>query len=316
MAKGYLLLLLLVPLRLHASTLSMQQRVEENQRHFSYQFQAQERDYRLQFSLTLASIRVNSNLVRVFIPEVFEQQQWRELQQQVRLAGPYLITPGGGRDGLNFQLKRSHVTTSPLAAQAETERLQLLQQLQLFSKQYQQQQLSAAGYQLLQLPDNRQQIMVDHPRIVQQSLVDIAPVAQSAASQFAAIDQRQFITILLNWVQLIPAHPTEQAEHGQTYTPPLQMLLEHQGDSASKTVLLAALLRSSQPSVKQAILYSPDRTMLALAIPAEPGELTVNLQGTTYLVADPSGPAKMLLGQVAEPQRLYIVNQYFAYRLF
>lgn len=309
------LLLLLLPLLLQAGQLSVKQRVENNQRQFSYQFRALERDYSLQFSLTQASIRRNSNLVGVYVPEVIHQQLWRELQQQSRQAGPYHLIPDPERNGQNFQLRRSQVIASPLAEQAEKERLQLFQQLQQFSRQYQQQQLEAAGYQRLQLPDNRQLITVDHPEIVQQSLTDIAPIAQSAASQFNAGEQRQFIQTLLKWVQLIPTHPAERLEYGRTFTPPLQLLAEHQGDSASKTVLLAALLRSSMPTLKLAILYLPEHTLLALAIPAESADLTVLLQGTAYLILDPSAPDQAALGQVAQTQQVYIFNQFFAYRL-
>ncbi|MBV2129043.1 hypothetical protein [Arsukibacterium indicum] len=314
--KAFLLLMLVLPPLLHASPLAMQQQTDNAQRLFSYQFRAAEQDIRFQFSLPVASIVRNSNLIKPYVPEVMQQQLWRELQQQAQQAGPYRIAPGPGRDWQNFQLLHAFPATSAQAEQANTQRLQLLQQLQQFSRQFQQQYLSNNGYQLQYLPDNRQQIIVDHLHIIEQSLPDVTPLAQSLVSQLNIQSQRQLLSVLLSWVQLIPLQPAEQADYGQSFSPPLQLLRQHHGDSASKTVLLATLVRSLLPDVKQALLYLPQRTVLALAIPAETDDRTVSLQGTDYLVADPSGPELMPAGTVAMSQQAFIVSQFFAYRLF
>ncbi|SNY60151.1 hypothetical protein SAMN06297280_0021 [Arsukibacterium tuosuense] len=318
MRTVFLLLLLLAPL-LQANPLRMQQQVANNQRLFSYQFRADEQDIGLQFALEPISIQRNGNLVRVYVPDVMQQQLWRELQQKARQAGPYQIIPEAGpvtgQDPQNFQVKYFYPSGSLRAQSANTERLQLQQQLRQFSRQFQQQYLSDAGYQQLTMPDNRQLITVDHRKIIEQSLADISPAAQTIVSQLNPTNQRQLAALLLNWVQLIPGHPAEQAQYGHSFTPPLQLLRQHQGDSASKTVLLATLLRSTLPTMKQAILYLPERTMLALAIPAEPGELTVTLQETDYLLADPSGLQPLSLGEVAKIQEVFILNRFFDYRL-
>jgi hypothetical protein len=314
--KHTILLVLLLPSLLHAATLGMQQHTENEQRLFSYQFFAAEQAVRLSFSLQAASIVRNGNLVQVYVPQNMQQQLWRELQQQAQQAGPYRVIAGPDQDWQNFQLLHAFPNASPQAQQANAQRLQLLQQLQQFSRQFQQQYLSSAGYQQLTLPDYRQLIIVDHLRIIEQSLADITPLAQTLISQLDVSSQRQLIDILLSWIQLIPLQPAEQAEYGGSYTPPLQMLRQHQGDSASKTVLLATLLRSILPQVKQAILYLPQRTMLALAIPAAADDLTVSLQGTAYLVTDPAGPELTPAGKVAIQQKVFILNQFFDYRLF
>ncbi|WP_213999338.1 hypothetical protein [Arsukibacterium sp.] len=314
MKQFFLVLLLLAPL-LQANPLRMQQQVANNQRLFSYQFRAAEQDISFQFSLQPASIQRNENLVQVYVPDVLQQQLWRQLQQKAQEAGPYQVIPGAGQDWQNVQVRHFSLSSSARAQTAETERLQLQQQLRQFSRQFQQQYLNDASYQRLNMPDNRQLITVDHRKIIEQSAADIDPAAQTIVSQLNPANQRQLAALLLNWIQLIPAHPAEQAEYGHSFSPPLQLLRQHQGDSASKTVLLATLLRSILPNVKQAILYLPERTMLALAIPAEPDELTVNLQGTEYLIADPSGPQPLPLGDVTKLQKVFILNQFFDYRV-
>ncbi|KKO44899.1 hypothetical protein WG68_13830 [Arsukibacterium ikkense] len=310
------MLLLLLPLALQARPLSVQQQNAGDQRQYSYHFMALEREVKLQFSFSHSSIRRNSNLVQVYVPEVMAQQVWAELQQQARAAGPYRLTPGPGRDLTNFQLVSAQRPSQQMPNQANTAQQQLRQQLLAFRTEYQQHQLKAAGYQLLQLPDNRQQITVDHVSIVEQSLTDIRPLTAALHSELLAGNQRQFVQFLLTWLQQIPPHPTAQREYGRYFKPPLTLLAEHYGDSASNVVLLATLLRSSLPHIKQAILYLPEHTLLALAIAAGPDELTVNLEGTTYLVLDPSDPRQPGLGAVATPLQLYIFNQFFAYRLF
>ncbi len=311
MRKSYLCFLL--PLLLQAQPLSMQQSVDNNLRTFRYQFRALEQDIRLQFSLDPGRLQHNANMVQTYVPQRMQQELWRELQLQASQAGPYWLTPGPGGNWQHFTLH--HASAAPLsqAAMAQTEQLQ--QKLQQFSQQYQQQYLKRMGYQQLLLADNRQLITVDHPEVIQQSLADIAGVAQTVVEQLGVADQQQLITSLLTWVQLIPEHPAEQRQYGVTFAPPLQVLRQHQGDSASKTVLLATLLRSSIPNLPLAILYLPERTLLALAVPAGPGELTVNLQGTVYLVVDPSATEPLPPGQLSMSQKVYVLNQFLAYRL-
>ncbi|MAD75574.1 MAG: hypothetical protein CML20_12440 [Rheinheimera sp.] len=312
MRTGYLCFLLL-PLLLQAQPLRMQQSVENNQRIFRYQFQALEQDIRLQFSLDPGRIQHNGNMVQTYVPHRMQQQLWRELQLQANQAGPYRLTPGPGGDWQNFTVHYAATATLSQATMAETEQLQ--QKLQQFSQQFQQQYVERMGYQLLLLADNRQLITVDHPAIIQQSLADMAGLAQTVVGQLGAADQQQLITGLLTWVQLIPEHPAEQRQYGGTFAPPLQVLRQHQGDSASKTVLLATLLRSSIPNVQLAILYLPERTLLALAVPSGPDDLTVTLQGTVYLVVDPSATEPLPPGQLSKIQKVYVLNQFLAYRL-
>tara|TARA_Y100001951_G_scaffold104170_1_gene115010 strand:+ start:15 stop:956 length:942 start_codon:yes stop_codon:yes gene_type:complete len=311
--KGYLYFLLL-PLLLQAQTLSMQQSVDNNQRTFRYQFRAQEQDIRLQFSVNPARIEDNSNLLQIYVPQRMQQQLWRELQLQASQAGPYRLTPGPDGDWQNFTLHHASAATLSQETMADTEQLQ--QKLQQFSQQFQQQYVTRMGYQLLLLADNRQLITVDHPEIIQRSLDDIAVLTQSVVKQLETTDLRQLVATLLKWVQLIPNHPAEQREYGRSFAPPLQVLRQHQGDSASKTVLLATLLRSSTPGLKQAILYLPQKTVLALAMPVGPDDLTVTLQGTVYLVIDPSAEQALPVGQMSAIEKVYILNQYFAYRQF
>lgn len=315
MAKAYLLLLL-VPLLLHAKPLSVQQQQDGEQRHFRYQFSGADRDIRIQFTLPEARIRHNGNLVSVYVPAVVNQQLGRALQQQARQTGVLQLIAGPAGDWHNFRLVNSAPGASaPAAGQLNEQVSKQLLQLQHFSQQYQQRQLDGAGYHLLQLPDNRQIINVDHLKIIQQSQADINTLAANITPQLAADNPRQLTAILLAWVQQIPGHPAEQREYGRSFTAPLQLLAEHRGDSASKTVLLATLLRSSLPQLKQAILYLPEKTLLALALPASGDERTVTLQGNTYLLLDPADPQQQL-GQVADPLLIYVLNQYFAYRLF
>ncbi len=304
-----------MPLLLQARPMTVQQQNVGDQRHFNYTFMAAEQQINLQFSLAHSRIRHSSNLVQAFVPEVVAQKLWAELQQQARAAGPYRLVPGPGGDRVNFQLLNSQPSNSQRPDQLSAEQQQLQQELLTFSQLYQQQQIETAGYQLLQLPDNRQQITVDHIKIIQQSQTDIVPLTATLREQLVAGNQRQFVQLLMAWMQQIPVHPTAQREFGRHFKPPLKLLIEHQGDSASNSVLMATLLRGNLPHIKQAILYLPEHTLLALGIAAKPGELTVTLEGTTYLVLDPADPSQPELGNVAQPLQLYLLNQFFAYRL-
>ncbi len=291
---------------LQASTLVVQQRITNDNRQLRYTFDSAAGQLNWQFVLANEAIRHNSTLLRPWMPANINEQLGATLQQQAYQAGPFVVEPGPAGDWQNFQL------TGPDNDQRQQMRNTLLD----LTKQFQQQKLAANGYQQVILADNTAQIRVDHLNVIQQSIQDVSPIAESAIDQLGATSQRQLIQLLLTWVQQIPADPVEHAEYGQSYRPPLRVLTEHQADSASKAVLLAAILRSCLPQLKQALLYTPGHTLLAIAIAPEPGDLTVTLQDTQYLPLDPAAQQQPLLGQVAQQHQLYIVNQYFAYRQF
>jgi hypothetical protein len=80
--------------------------------------------------------------------------------------------------------------------------------------------------------------------------------------------------------------------------------------------LFAAVLQNIFPKISIGVLYFPDHAVVAAQVPPLESELTVTLQGITYLVIDPTGPAPTKLGSLAQKYQTYLNNRQFTHRLF
>lgn len=87
------------------------------------------------------------------------------------------------------------------------------------------------------------------------------------------------------------------------------MLEQNQGDCDSKVTLMAAMLAQLFPELKQAMVFVPGHALLGVALPAKPGEATLNREGETYLLMEPTGPAQLAMGQLAPTSKTLIDSQ-------
>jgi len=88
-------------------------------------------------------------------------------------------------------------------------------------------------------------------------------------------------------------------------------LWENQGDCDSKVTLFASLLRSLIPKVSVALVFINNHALIGISIPARANEQTITVNGVTYLLADPTGPALLPAGRLGETSELAILQEQY-----
>lgn len=133
-----------------------------------------------------------------------------------------------------------------------------------------------------------------HARLVAQYAAAVAPVAVALGHPFEPPEA--FAARALAWVQAIPYE--RRAGEGDTYRRPLAVIDEDRGDCDSKAVLYLALVMSAFPQVDTALFYIPNHLYVGLDLPG--AGTRVEMDGRSWLVAEPAGPGTFPLGRLDE----------------
>lgn len=145
-------------------------------------------------------------------------------------------------------------------------------------------------------------IKPDHLRYISENKASLLPIAQAVYDKLPTnSDTRAYINLLLSWVQSIPYNELKNrlTSNGAGYLPPLSVVANNQGDCDSKSVLMASLVRSLLPEVKMTMVYLPNHALLGIVLPFRTNEQTLDIDGLDYLLMEPTGPAKLPLGEIA-----------------
>ncbi|PKI13279.1 hypothetical protein CXF71_20515 [Colwellia sp. 12G3] len=153
-------------------------------------------------------------------------------------------------------------------------------------------------------------IKVDHVSIANNSVADLKTLKPLILDHVSIQNIRKVTNYVLSFVQSIPYSTLESriTSSGAGFNPPLQVLWENQGDCDSKMTLTAALLRALMPRIDMALIYIDGHAFIGIDIPGEPGEISIEHNDVTYLLAEPTGPALLPLGTLA-PESELAINQ-------
>lgn len=290
-----------------AAAMDLQKAVMEKTTEFRYQWPPEPE---LHFQIENAQIKAQSGSSRRYSTDLVDQH----IRHQVLLSAVKLQQRGirvqMSPKNLPFQVKVSGNDSS------QVEKVQ--QQLQQAQDQAYQNYLTRDFYYLMKSPTGEKFVIPDHVRFMQQSRTALQPASKAFIELYGRNNIRQISGKISEWVQQIPYQDLSdrQTSGGNGYSPPLKLLLEHGGDCDSKAVLYAAVLQNIFPNNRIGILYFPDHAVVAAQIPPLNNELTVTLQGITFLVVDPTGPAPTKLGSLAQKYQTYLTNRQFTHRLF
>ncbi len=165
-------------------------------------------------------------------------------------------------------------------------------------------------FQPFTAPDGAAAIKQDHVRIALESRSELAPLAEQLKQQGSTETEARQKTVahMLDFVQSIPYQllDSQSGRQGKGFLSPRQVLEQNQGDCDSKVTLMAAMLAQLFPELKQAMVFVPGHALLGVALPAKPGEATLNREGETYLLMEPTGPAQLAMGQLAPTSKTLI----------
>lgn len=155
-------------------------------------------------------------------------------------------------------------------------------------------------------------IKPDHRRFANLSSDSLKPLKPVILENVSIKNIREVTDFTLGFIQSIPYSTLESrmTSAGAGFNPPLKLLWENQGDCDSKVTLTAALLRSLMPRINIALIFIDNHALIGVNIAAEIGndEMTVEHEGITYLLAEPTGPALLALGTISEDSRHAILQ--------
>jgi hypothetical protein len=118
---------------------------------------------------------------------------------------------------------------------------------------------------------------------------------------------RARIALALAFFQEVPYAVLEDKERlGGDFLPAPALLAQNRGDCDSKAVALAAVLRTYVPGRKLVVVTMPEHAILAVEMPAGPGDWTIRDRGRQYVALEAAGPALAPVGQVGPHTAKYL----------
>ncbi|MBT0585363.1 hypothetical protein [Alteromonas oceanisediminis] len=161
---------------------------------------------------------------------------------------------------------------------------------------------------------NEKAIKPDHLRYVNESTRALIPLSQAIYEKLnASSDAREYINFMLSWLQSIPYSPLTDriTSNGSGFLPPVSLLNQNEGDCDSKSVLAAAIIRAFLPQVPMRMIFLRNHALLAISLNTEITDATLNIDGIPYILFEPTGPAKMPLGEIGDDSQQAIAQGEF-----
>ena len=301
--KILLCLFLLLPSLVQSKQISFSKHQQGDQYIFNYQWlDHKNKPQSMRFALTKSALFKRFRLLKAYQSEFAEKTIMRTVKKQLRKqplngAQAFFLQQGGK---MVVQVKGQEDKNVALAYQKVKE-IEQEAFAQYFKNNY---------YQLFTTHDQQTGVKVDHVNIANDSVADFKVLKPIILETVAIENIRKVTNYVLSFVQSIPYSTLESriTSSGAGFNPPAKLLWENQGDCDSKMTLTATILRALMPRIDMAMIYIDQHAFIGIAIPAETGEMTIEHQGISYLLGEPTGPALYRLGQLA-PESELAVNQ-------
>jgi len=192
------------------------------------------------------------------------------------------------------------------------------QEIAKLEQEFTQQYLHNTYYHQFQTYNQIQGVKPDHGRIAFESSADFKVLKTIILEKASIKNIRKVSNYVLGFIQNIPYSTLESriTSSGAGFIPPLKLLWENQGDCDSKVTLTAALLRSLMPRINMALIFIDNHALIGIELDAEDDDFTVDLDGITYIVAEPTGPAVLALGKIAPNSEQAILAGHYTIEKF
>ncbi len=186
------------------------------------------------------------------------------------------------------------------------------------NKEYTDAYMKKHWYQTFTTYDQVHAIKPDHATFASLSAEDMKPLKPLILEKVSIKNIRQATDYVLAFVQSIPYSPLESRvdSSGAGFNPPLKLLWENQGDCDSKVTLTAAILRTLMPRIKMVLVFIDNHALIGIDALAKGDETTITVDGTSYLLGEPTGPASLALGRLDEASELAISQGLYTAEIF
>lgn len=203
-------------------------------------------------------------------------------------------------------------STDPQLLQSTATKINQLEQT--FNQEY----LTKKYYHQFVTPNQTNAIKPDHGRIALESVRDLKSLKSIILEKSSIKNIRMVSNYVLGFVQSIPYSTLESriTSSGAGFSPPLKLLWENQGDCDSKVTLTATLLRVLMPRIKLALIYIENHAFIGIKVAPRGDDITVEHNGITYVLAEPTGPAVLALGKIAEESEQAIYRGHYSLETF
>ena len=306
------LLLFCVPNMIWATQLNFSKQTIDEQVQFNYQWLDQDQQAQaLSFSIDKRHIFDrfrNFRSYKAVHAKRYIDQKIRKALRRKPIAGVKVKFLGRG-DNLQIELKGGD----------QAEIAQAHQTIAKLQQDLMQEHLARSFYTQFVSYDNSHAIKPDHVRFAQESVNDFKALKSLILDSVSIQNIRKVSDYVLGFVQSIPYSTLESrvTSSGAGFNPPLQTLWQNQGDCDSKVTLTAAIFRSLMPRIKMMLVFIDNHALLAINIPSKGSELTITVDGLDYILAEPTGPAMMRVGELSADSEFAIRNgRYYAEAFF
>jgi hypothetical protein len=266
---------------------------QNNQFKFNYTW-SDIQDISRDITFTLPASQLNRQNHKKFIPELAQQYVYIELHKAARKIDPREARVQIQRRGQDLLIQvnsRSDKLLDKWQRSMQQSKTKALDQY-----------LEDNYYSHFRSYLGQEAIKPDHLRYVKENQAALLPIAQAVYDRLPSNSEtRAYVNLVLSWVQSIPYNELKNrvTSNGAGYLPPLLVVANNQGDCDSKTVLMASLIRSLLPDVKMTMIFLPNHALLGISLPFRTNEETLDIDGLDYLLMEPTGPAKIPLGEIA-----------------
>jgi hypothetical protein len=255
----------------------------------SYKWRDQFRHvHTLSFTLTRQAIREAESAFAEFSLEAMWKIVERDLREEVERFGDGAeIEIRRGSDGLRWKVKARNPQALDQLNQRIRERVARSKQAYL------------SRYLRRTSGDTR--VLVDFAAATRALQGPLRAVARALGEvPDVPNDERARIALALGFFQEIP-YTTLEDKHrqGGDFLPAPALLAQNRGDCDSKSVALAAVLRTFTRLRRLAVVTMPGHAILAVEMPAEQGDTTIRHGGRQYVALEPAGPLMAPIGKVS-----------------
>ena len=295
-----------VHISIAAQQLTFKKSKQNKQTHFEYSWSDhQQQSQSLNFALPFGQLnRLNH---KKFIPDLAQQYVYIELHKAARKIDPREARVKIQHRGKDINIQ---VTSRSNNLLNKWQRAMNQSQEQAFD-QY----LEDHYYSHFRSHLGQKAVKPDHLRYISENTKALQPIAQALYESLPTNSStRAYINLVLSWVQSIPYNTLENrvTSNGAGYSPPLAVVNNNQGDCDSKTVLMASLVRSLLPEVNMTMIFLPNHALLGIVLPFRSNEQTLKVKGIEYLLLEPTGPAKIPLGKIANSSAQVLAGNMFS----
>jgi len=266
---------------------------------FNYQWQdIENKPQSLNFALTKSILFNQFRDFKTFKPKMAERHISKSVVKYLRKEpiNGVIVTYNALSEGINISSKSQQKLS---LAQRKIGELK-----DQFAREY----LNKNHYHYFKTHNNVQAIKPDHAKFAKMSVDDLKPIKSIILDKVSIKNIRKATNYILGFVQSIPYSRLESRvdSAGAGFNPPLKVLWENQGDCDSKVTLTASLLRTLMPRIKMVLVFIDNHALIGIDVLPQGDEINITVDGVTYLLAEPTGPAKYPLGTLDETSKLAI----------